>query len=192
MSPDGVPDDGTSTGVKSVMNASEIARATTRMSHELLELAGGAEDLVILGILTRGVPLAQRVARAVSDAEGIELTSGELDITMYRDDLRSQPLRPVGRTVLPSSIDEKTVVLVDDVLFSGRTVQAALLALADLGRPAKILLVVLVDRGHRDLPIKAHIVGRYLPTASDERVRVTMTELDDTDAVTIESEASSQ
>ncbi len=168
------------------MNASEIARATTRMTHELLELSGGAEDLVILGILTRGVPLAQRIARAVADAEGVAVTSGELDITMYRDDLRSQPLRAVGRTILPGPIDGKTVVLVDDVLFSGRTVQAALHVLADLGRPARILLVVLVDRGHRELPIQAHIVGRNLPTASNERVRVTMQELDGLDEVTIE------
>ncbi len=179
-----------STDVKSVMSSSEIARAVTRMSHELLELAGGAEDLVILGILTRGVPLAQRIAGAVSDTEGVEVASGELDITMYRDDLRSQPLRPVGRTVLPGSIDNKTIVLVDDVLFSGRTIQASLLALADLGRPAKILLVVLVDRGHRELPVQAHIVGRSLPTARNERVRVSMTELDGVDEVTIESETS--
>ncbi|MDO5736970.1 MAG: bifunctional pyr operon transcriptional regulator/uracil phosphoribosyltransferase PyrR [Propionibacteriaceae bacterium] len=172
------------------MNAAEIARTTTRMSHELLELAGGAEDLIILGILTRGVPLAQRIARAVAETEGVDVATGELDITMYRDDLRSQPLRPVGRTVLPGSIDGKIVVLVDDVLFSGRTVQAALHALADLGRPAKILLVVLVDRGHRDVPIQAHIVGRHLPTASDERVRVSMTEFDELDQVTIESDAS--
>ncbi|MGO1385558.1 MAG: bifunctional pyr operon transcriptional regulator/uracil phosphoribosyltransferase PyrR [Arachnia sp.] len=176
--------------MKSVMNASEITRAVTRMSHELLELAGGAEDLVILGILTRGVPLAERIASSISDSEGTVVASGELDITMYRDDLRSQPLRPVGRTVLPGSIDGKTVVLVDDVLFSGRTIQASLLALADLGRPAKILLVVLVDRGHRELPIQAHIVGRSLPTARNERVRVSMAELDGMDEVTIESETS--
>ncbi len=176
--------------VKSVMNASEIGRAVSRMTHELLELAGGAEDLVILGILTRGVPLAQRIARVINDAEGVEVASGELDITMYRDDLRHQPLRPVGRTVLPGSIDDKTVVLVDDVLFSGRTVQASLLALADLGRPATILLVVLVDRGHRELPIQAHIVGRSVSTGRNERVRVSMAELDGVDEVTIESETS--
>lgn len=188
MTPDDV--DGAPADVKSVMSASEIARTVTRMSHELLELTSGADDLVILGILTRGVPLAQRVASAVSAAEGLEVTSGELDITMYRDDLRSQPLRPVGRTVLPGPIDDKTVVLVDDVLFSGRTVQASLHALADLGRPAKILLVVLVDRGHRDLPIQAHIVGRTLATARNERVRVALTEFDGVDQVTIEPEAS--
>ncbi len=172
------------------MSAAEIARAVPRMTHELLELAGGAEDLVILGILTRGVPLAQRIARTIEDAEGVQVASGELDITMYRDDLRMQPLRPVGRTVLPSTIDDKTVVLVDDVLFSGRTVQASLLALADLGRPATVLLVVLVDRGHRELPIQAHIVGRSFPTARDERVRVSMTELDGVDEVTVEPETS--
>ena len=189
MSPDGVADSG-AVDAKSVMSASEIARTTTRMSHELLELVGGAENLVILGILTRGVPLARRIAQSVADSEGIDVPTGELDITMYRDDLRSQPLRPVGRTVLPGSIDGKVVALVDDVLFSGRTVQAALHALADLGRPAKILLVTLVDRGHRDLPIQAQIVGRLLPTARNERVRVSMTELDGRDEVTIEPDAS--
>lgn len=173
------------------MNASEIARTVTRMSHELLELTEGPDDLVILGILTRGVPLAQRISRAISAAEGTEMPSGELDITMYRDDLRSQPLRPVGRTVLPGPIDDKTVVLVDDVLFSGRTVQASLHALADLGRPARILLVVLVDRGHRDLPIQAHIVGRSLPTARSERVHVALAEFDGVDKVTIEPDVSS-
>lgn len=190
MSPESVPGDGASTDVKSVMSASEISRTVTRMSHELLELAGGAEDLVILGILTRGVPLAQRIARTISDTEGTAVTSGALDITMYRDDLRNQPLRPVGRTVLPGPVDGKIVVLVDDVLFSGRTVQAALHALADLGRPAKILLVVLVDRGHRDVPIQAHIVGRHLPTARSESVRVAMTEPDGYDEVTIDPDAS--
>ena len=176
---------------KTVMTPAEIARTVIRMSHELLELAGGHEDLAILGILTRGVPLAQRIARTISDTVGAEVSSGELDITMYRDDLRNQPLRPVGRTTLNGSIDDKTVVLVDDVLFSGRTVQAALHALADLGRPGKILLVVLVDRGHRDLPIQAHIVGRTFPTSRAERVRVSMTELDGVDQVTIETETSS-
>ncbi len=180
----------TSASAKTVMSAAEITRTVIRMSHELLELAGGSDDLVILGILTRGVPLAQRVARTISETEGVQVTSGELDITMYRDDLRGQPLRPVGRTVLPGSIDDKTVVLVDDVLFSGRTVQASLHALADLGRPAKILLVVLVDRGHRDLPIQAHIVGRSLPTARSERVHVSMAELGGVDEVTIEPETS--
>ncbi len=184
------PHEGVATDVKSVMSAAEISRAVARMSHELLELAGGAEDLVILGILTRGVPLAQRLAQAIAATEGVAVSSGELDITMYRDDLRRQPLRPVGRTVLPGSIDDKTVVLVDDVLFSGRTIQASLLALADLGRPAKVLLVVLVDRGHREVPIQAHIVGRSLPTARGERVRVSMAELDAVDEVTIESETS--
>lgn len=175
---------------KTVMTSTEIGRTVIRMSHELLELAGGHEDLAILGVLTRGVPLARRIARTISDTVGVTLTSGELDITMYRDDLRSQPLRPVGRTSLNGSIDDKTVVLVDDVLFSGRTVQAALHALADLGRPARILLVVLVDRGHRDLPIQAHIVGRTFPTSRAERVRVSMTELDGVDQVTIETETS--
>lgn len=163
------------------MNGEEISLALTRMTHELVELNKG-RDFLLLGILTRGVPLANRLA------ETLDVPVGELDITMYRDDLRSQPTRPARRSKLPDSIDDRVVVLVDDVLYSGRTVQAALHALADLGRPKRIMLVALVDRGHRELPIQADIVGRRIPTARDERIIVHLTELDGEDAVLIESE----
>lgn len=168
------------------MSGDEVSRTVRRMSHELLELNAGADDLVLLGIITRGVPLARRLAAHLAEAEGVEVPVGELDITMYRDDLRQNPARPVGRTRLPGDIDDKVAVLVDDVLFSGRTIQAALHALADLGRPREIQLVALVDRGHRQLPIQAHIVGKQIFTAKDERVTVRVTELDGADEITIE------
>lgn len=169
-----------------VATADEIARAIRRMSHELLELNEGAADLVLLGILTRGEPLAHRVAAELRQAEGVDVPVGTLDITMYRDDLHRQPTRPVGRTSLPGTIDDKVVVLVDDVLFSGRTIQAALHALADLGRPRAVRLMTLVDRGGRELPIHADIVGRQLPASRHERVRVMLDEIDGEDAVNIE------
>lgn len=169
-----------------VATADEIARAIRRMSHELLELNEGADDLVVLGIITRGEPLAHRVVHELRQAENVTVPVGALDITMYRDDLHRQPTRPVGRTTLPGSIDDKVVVLVDDVLASGRTVQAALHALADLGRPRAIRLMTLVDRGGRELPIHADIVGRPLPTSRHERVRVLLQEIDGEDAVRIE------
>lgn len=170
---------------REVMTADDVARALTRMTHEILELNHGAEGVLLLGIITRGAPLAARIAE-IAKREGQDLPVGRLDITMYRDDLRENPTRPVGRTVLPGSVDGKVVVLVDDVLYSGRTVQAALHAIADLGRPSAIQLVTLVDRGLRELPIQADIVGKNLPTARDERVRVTLTETDGEDLVTIE------
>lgn len=159
------------------------------MSHELLELTQGSSETLLLGIITRGVPLAQRVAAELLAAEQLTVPVGQLDITMYRDDLRAQPTRPVGRTVLPGRIDDKIVVLVDDVLFSGRTVQAALLALADLGRPRRVLLLTLVDRGHRELPIRPDIVGKQLATKRTDRVRVALAEVDGHDAVEIIQEA---
>ncbi|MHA6511298.1 bifunctional pyr operon transcriptional regulator/uracil phosphoribosyltransferase PyrR [Tessaracoccus sp. Z1128] len=173
---------------RTVLTADEMAYALTRMTHEILERNHGGDGVLLLGILTRGAPLAERIA-AVAEQQGHHLPVGRLDITMYRDDLRAQPTRPVGRTVLPESVDGKVVVLVDDVLYSGRTVQAALHALADLGRPRAIQLVTLVDRGHRELPIQADVVGKHLPTARDERVRVAVRELDGEDLVTIERTA---
>ena len=170
---------------RAVMSADDMAWALTRMTHEILEKNHGADGVLLLGILTRGAPLAQRIA-SIANEQGHALAVGQLDITMYRDDLRANPTRPVGRTILPGGIDGKVVVLVDDVLFSGRTVQAALHALADLGRPSAIQLVALVDRGLRELPIQADIVGKSLPTARDERVRVALTETDGEDLVTIE------
>lgn len=163
-----------------LMNDEEVSLALTRMTHELVELNRG-RNFLLLGIITRGVPLAHRIGHQL----GVEV--GELDITMYRDDLRSQPTRRAQRSKLPS-IDDRVVVLVDDVLYSGRTVQAALLALADVGRPRRIELMSLIDRGHRELPIQADIVGRRIPTAKNERIVVHLEELDGEDAVLIESE----
>jgi pyrimidine operon attenuation protein / uracil phosphoribosyltransferase len=170
-----------------VLDELDIARALTRISHEILERNKGAEDLLLLGIPRRGVPLAQRIAARIASVEGYDVPIGSLDITMYRDDLRLKPARGLQPTEIPpSGIDGKVVVLVDDVLFSGRTIRAALDALNDLGRPKAVRLAVLVDRGHRELPIRADFVGKNLPTSLVERVRVSLAEVDDIDAVTIE------
>ena len=168
-----------------VLDADQIARACARMAHQILEANQGAEGLVLLGIPTRGVALAQRLAKAMADVEGVSIPTGALDVTMYRDDLRTQPTRPVGHTHLPIGVDNAVVVLVDDVLFSGRTVRAALDSLGDLGRPRAVRLAVLIDRGHRELPIRADHVGKNLPTAADERVRVRLEEVDGVNEVTI-------
>ncbi|MGN0063354.1 MAG: bifunctional pyr operon transcriptional regulator/uracil phosphoribosyltransferase PyrR [Nocardioides sp.] len=185
----GAPDPTQSTdpqGARTVLDARDVSRALTRISHELLERNRGASDLVLLGLHTRGVPLARRIAERIAAVEGVEVAVGELDVTMYRDDLRKQPTRRSHRTEIPAGgIDDKVVVLVDDVLFSGRTIRAALDALADLGRPAAVRLAVLVDRGHRELPIRADHVGKNLPSARSERVSVRVAELDGTDEVTI-------
>lgn len=168
-----------------VLDADEIARALTRMAHQILESNRGADGLVLLGIPTRGVELARRLAAAIEEVEGTKIPVGSLDVTMYRDDLRSQPTRAVGHTDVPVAIDDAIVVLVDDVLFSGRTVRAALDALGDLGRPRVVRLAVLVDRGHRELPIRADHVGKNLPTSATERVRVRLGGVDGTTEVTI-------
>jgi pyrimidine operon attenuation protein/uracil phosphoribosyltransferase len=170
------------------MDADQIARSCARMAHQVLEANRGAEGLVVLGIPTRGVALAERLARAMSEVEGVDIPVGALDITFYRDDLRRHPTRAVGRSRLPVSVDDAVVVLVDDVLFSGRTVRAALDALGDLGRPRAVRLAVLVDRGHRELPIRADHVGKNLPTRADERVSVRLEEVDGVNEVTISSE----
>ncbi len=171
---------------RTVMDSRDITRALTRIAHEILERNKGSEDLLLLGIPTRGVPLAQRIAEKLASVEGIDVPVGSLDVTMYRDDLRMRPARPLLRTDVPSDgIDGKVVVLVDDVLFSGRTIRAALDALNDLGRPQAVRLAVLVDRGHRELPIRADFVGKNLPTSLVESVQVRLTEYDDADAVTI-------
>ena len=166
-----------------VLDAGDISRALTRISHEILERNKGAEDLILLGLHTRGVPLAQRLAVKIEAVEGHAIAVGSLDVTMYRDDLKSQPTRAPHKTAVPGSIDGKTVVLVDDVLFSGRTIRAALDAISDLGRPAVVRLAVLVDRGHRELPIRADHVGKNLPTARSERVRLHLNEIDGEDEV---------
>jgi pyrimidine operon attenuation protein/uracil phosphoribosyltransferase len=169
---------------KTVLEQAEIGRALTRITHEIIERTRGAQQVVLLGIPTRGVPLAGRLAAALEQVEGHPVPHGSLDITMYRDDLRLRPARTLGRTqVPPDGIDGKIVVLVDDVLYSGRTVRAALDALNDLGRPRAVQLAVLVDRGHRELPIRPDYVGKNLPTSQHEFVRVLLTEVDGQDAV---------
>jgi pyrimidine operon attenuation protein / uracil phosphoribosyltransferase len=173
-----------------VLDAADIARALTRVAHEILERNKGADNLLLLGIPSRGVPLAARLAARIADVEGRSIPVGSLDITMYRDDLRLHPARALEHThVPPGGVDGRRVVLVDDVLFSGRTIRAALDALGDLGRPRLVQLAVLVDRGHRELPIRADYVGKNLPTSMSERVRVLLTETDGRDAVTVESAA---
>ncbi len=169
-----------------VLDAEEIRRALTRIAHEILERTHGGDQVILLGIPTRGVPLARRLAARIGEFEGLEVPCGSLDVTMHRDDLRLHPARALGRTELPADgVDGKTVVLVDDVLFSGRTVRAALDALNDLGRPRAVQLAVLVDRGHRELPIRADYVGKNLPTSQREIVHVLLTEVDAQDAVMI-------
>jgi pyrimidine operon attenuation protein/uracil phosphoribosyltransferase len=170
-----------------VLDASDISRALSRISHEILERNKGAADVVLLGIPSRGVPLARRIAERISSVEGTAVPVGSLDVTMYRDDLRLKPARTLLPTEIPDGgIDDQVVVLVDDVLFSGRTIRAALDALNDVGRPRAVQLAVLVDRGHRELPIRADFVGKNLPTSLVQRVRVHLTGVDDEDAVLIE------
>jgi len=174
---------------REVLGPDDISRALTRIAHEILEHNKGADDLVVLGIPTRGLPLARRIAERIASVEpGFDLARqlGSLDVTMHRDDLRHAPVRTIGETRLPDDgVDDRVVVLVDDVLYSGRTVRAALDALSDVGRPRIVRLAVLVDRGHRELPIRADHVGKNLPTASSERVQVMLAETDGRDAVVI-------
>jgi pyrimidine operon attenuation protein / uracil phosphoribosyltransferase len=180
------PDDATVATAREVLTSGDVSRALRRIAHEILERNKGADDLVLLGIPSRGVPLAQRLVAAMAEVEVARVPVGSLDVTMHRDDLRHQPVRPLARTDIPAGgIDDKVVVLVDDVLFHGRTIRAALEALAELGRPRSVRLAVLVDRGHRELPIRADFVGKNLPTSSAERVRVHLTEVDGEDSVTI-------
>ena len=169
-----------------VMSSGDVSRALRRVAHEILERNRGSQDLVVLGIPTRGVALAHRLVAVMSEVEGRDVPSGALDITMHRDDLRRNPIRAIEHTYIPApGIDDKTVVLVDDVLFSGRTVRAAMDALSELGRPRAVRLAVLVDRGHRDLPIRADYVGKNLPTSRSERVQVCLAEHDGLDEVRI-------
>jgi pyrimidine operon attenuation protein / uracil phosphoribosyltransferase len=169
-----------------VLEAADIRRAMTRIAHEILERNKGGRDIVLFGVPTRGVPLARRLAARVAEVEGIEVPVGSLDITMYRDDLRLRPARSLERTEVPArGVDGASVILVDDVLFSGRTIRAALDALADLGRPRLVQLAVLVDRGHRELPIRADYVGKNLPTSLAENVCVQVAEVDGVDSVVL-------
>ncbi|MFI5836960.1 bifunctional pyr operon transcriptional regulator/uracil phosphoribosyltransferase PyrR [Micromonospora sp. NPDC051300] len=170
--------------VKVILAAADVSRVVDRIAHQILEKTQGAADTVLLGIPTRGVPLARRLAARISTFEDVTVPVGVLDITLYRDDLRRHATRAVGPTDLPpGGIDGRRVVLVDDVLFSGRTVRAALDALSDVGRPASVQLAVLVDRGHRQLPIRADYVGKNIPTALAENVKVTLAETDGDDEV---------
>ena len=164
---------------RTVLSSPDVARALRRIAHEILEHNKGAEDLVLLGIPSRGVELAERLAALVLEVEGTPVPVGSLDVTMHRDDLRHQPTRAPMHTQIPGvGVDDKVVVLVDDVLYSGRTIRAALDALSDLGRPRAVRLAVLVDRGHRELPIRADHVGKNLPTSHDEKVQVRLAGFD--------------
>jgi pyrimidine operon attenuation protein/uracil phosphoribosyltransferase len=186
-----MPGPGPGNADHTVLDASDISRALSRISHEILERNKGAAGVVLLGIPSRGVPLADRIAERIAAVEGADVPHGSLDVTMYRDDLRLKPARTLLPTQIPEGgIDDKVVVLVDDVLFSGRTIRAALDALNDVGRPRGVQLAVLVDRGHRELPIRADFVGKNLPTSLVQRVRVHLTGVDDEDAVIIEGAAS--
>lgn len=172
--------------VRVVLDPMEIRRALTRIAHEIVERTHGAHDVVLLGIPTRGVVMARRLASRIAEVEGRPVPVGALDITMYRDDLRMGPARALARTEIPpEGIDGRLVILVDDVLFSGRTVRAALDAVADLGRPRAVQLAVLIDRGHRELPIRADYVGKNIPTSLREVVKVWMAEVDGHDAVAL-------
>jgi pyrimidine operon attenuation protein/uracil phosphoribosyltransferase len=171
--------------MSAILEAADIDRALKRISHEIIERNQGVENIVLLGIPTRGAYLATRLAEILAGL-GAKVPQGVLDITMHRDDLRLRPPRPLLPTVLPlGGIEGKVVVLVDDVLFSGRTIRAALDAIGELGRPKSVQLAVLVDRGHRELPIRADYVGKNLPTSSSESVKVSLKEIDDVDSVEI-------
>ena len=174
-----------------VMDADRMSRALTRIAHEILERNRGLDELALIGIRTRGVTIAQRIARALKDINGDEVPTGALDITLYRDDLMRHPVGPqplVRRTEIPFSIDDRKIMLVDDVLYTGRTIRAALDALIDFGRPRVIQLIALVDRGHRELPIKADYVGKNLPTSLKQSVQVRLQEIDGEDEIVIEGE----
>ncbi|CAN5554371.1 MAG: bifunctional pyr operon transcriptional regulator/uracil phosphoribosyltransferase PyrR [Actinomycetota bacterium] len=168
-----------------VLADSDVARALKRMAHEILERNKGPDRLVLMGIRTRGIPLARRLARQISEIEAVEVAAGSLDVTLYRDDYARTGPRPLGQTSFPAEVDGKVVVLVDDVLYTGRTIRAAMDAVMDYGRPQAIQLAVLVDRGHRELPIRADYVGKNLPTSSEQEVRVHLAESDGVDEVVV-------
>src|SRR6186713_346168 len=169
-----------------IMTADEIRRATIRLSHEIVEKQAGTDGLLLVGIQRRGVPLARRIAEAIQEHEGVEVPVGALDITFYRDDLSMVAQQPVVKgTELPVDLNGSTVVLVDDVLYTGRTIRAAIDALFEFGRPARVQLAVLADRGHRELPIRPDYVGKNLPTSRDERVQVQLVEVDEVDEVVL-------
>ncbi len=171
------------------MDADRVSRSITRIAHEILERNRGVEDIALVGIRARGVPIAERLAAVLAGLTGVQVPTGALDITLYRDDLMghaagTQPV--VRRTEIPFSLDDRLILLVDDVLYTGRTIRAALDALIDFGRPRAIQLVALVDRGHRELPIRADYVGRNIPTSRQQSVQVRLTEIDGSDEVEVE------
>jgi pyrimidine operon attenuation protein/uracil phosphoribosyltransferase len=161
-----------------VYSHDDLRRADTRIAHEIVERNHGAEGLVLIGLYTRGVAIARRLAEAIARFEGVDVPVGALDVAFYRDDIQLRPVQPLGPTEVPVDVSGRTVVLVDDVLFTGRTVRAALDALTELGRPRAVQVAVLVDRGHRELPIRADFVGKNLPTKRSEDVRVRLAEVD--------------
>ena len=172
---------------KELIGADGIRRALVRISHEIIEKNEGLEDVVVIGIRTRGVPLAERITANLKEIEGEEILNGSLDITLYRDDLTTIAKQPiVHQTEIPFDITDKKVILVDDVLYTGRTVRAALDALMDLGRPDSIQLAILTDRGHRELPIRSDYVGKNIPTSKDELISVNLKEIDGEDAVVLQ------
>lgn len=175
------------TSEKVLLTPKEIERALVRIAHEIVERNKGAEDVVLVGMRTRGVPLAKRIAEIIEGFEGIPIPVGALDISLYRDDISPSELKSANqsRTDIPISITDKQVILVDDVLYTGRSIRAAMDALMDLGRPRSIQLAVLVDRGHRELPIRADYVGKNIPSSRDEEIRVQLEEVDGVDWVVI-------
>ena len=176
------------TGSRIVADPDDISRAMRRLAHQVVENVKDVTNLVVLGIPTRGVPLAQRLARNIGEIEGVTVSVGSIDVTLFRDDLRLRPSKALEQTLIPGEgVDDKIVILVDDVLFSGRTIRAALDALNEYGRPAVVQLAVLVDRGHRELPIRADYVGKNLPTSLSENVSVHLSEIDSFDQVVIQS-----
>ncbi|MEY4970187.1 MAG: hypothetical protein RLZZ277_418 [Actinomycetota bacterium] len=176
--------------MSAALSSEDISRALTRISHEILERNSGSSTITILGIPTRGAHIATRLAKIIETIEGVPVQVGTLDITLHRDDLRLRAPRPLMETSIPSmGVEGRTVVLVDDVLFSGRTIRSALDAIGEIGRPERVQLAVLVDRGHRELPIKADFVGKNLPTSKSQSVKVQLVEHDGLDEVRIEGES---
>jgi len=170
---------------KRLLAADDIRRAVARLAHEVLEHNEGVDSLVLVGLRTRGIPLARRLQQRIREFEGADVPLGELDITLYRDDVYHHPPRALSPTSIPVDISDKTVILVDDVLYTGRTIRAALDALIDLGRPRAIQLVCLIDRGHRELPIRPDYVGKNVPTSNEERIQVLWAEIDGMDRAVI-------
>lgn len=169
-----------------LMDEKAISRAITRVSHEIIEKNKGVEDIVLVGIKTRGLPIAQRISQKIEKIEGTKVSTGEIDITLYRDDLKEVDVDPIiNGSKIDFDIDDKIVILIDDVLYTGRTVRSALDAIMDIGRPKSIQLAVLVDRGHRELPIRADYVGKNAPTSKHEIISVKLAEIDEEDSVTI-------